>query len=208
MSALSPFAYPSAPHARAHHPTGYDSVERYKQWLRDEFRFLCVYCLEREAWYPDRSASFSIDHIIPQSVAPALLRDYSNLAYCCTRCNSAKQDVRLLDPTTEAMGGHLRLGDGAVMVGLTSQGLRLIEKLGLNEPQAAATRRKHLRLLVLKERYPDDPDIHALFHHAFGWPDDMPDLRRALPPGGNANEGSEERCHFARRERGELPAVY
>src|ERR1700682_3612702 len=50
------FAYPSEPHQRKHGPAGYTNYEEYKPWLRDEFTFRCVYCLERELWYPDRAA--------------------------------------------------------------------------------------------------------------------------------------------------------
>lgn len=59
MTLPVPFAYTSTPHQRRHGPSGYDSYEAYKPWLRDEFVFRCVYCLEREMWYPDRASSFA-----------------------------------------------------------------------------------------------------------------------------------------------------
>lgn len=58
---LTPFAYPAAPHARRHGPQGYANYPEYKDWLRDEFTFRCVYCREREQWYPSRAAAFSVD---------------------------------------------------------------------------------------------------------------------------------------------------
>jgi hypothetical protein len=70
MSGLTPFAYPFDPHQRRHGPAGYANYEEYKPWLRDEFTFRCVYCLERELWYPDRADSFSVDHVESQKVAP------------------------------------------------------------------------------------------------------------------------------------------
>src|SRR5438874_575576 len=48
-----PFKFATAPHARKHGPGGYETYQAYKDWLRDEFTFRCVYCLERERWYPN-----------------------------------------------------------------------------------------------------------------------------------------------------------
>ena len=62
---LTPFAYAAVPHPRKHGPQGYANYQEYKDWLRDEFVFRCVYCLEREMWYPSRAAAFSVDHVIP-----------------------------------------------------------------------------------------------------------------------------------------------
>ena len=205
---LAPFAYPSLPHSRKHGPRGYDAYERFKPWLRDEFCFRCVYCLERELWYPDRTASFSVDHVEPQSRATALVCEYTNLVYACTRCNSARQDETLLDLTATAFGEHLRLGEDAILVGLTTEGRDLIDILHLNHNPALAVRRTHLGLLVLKERYPVDAEVEAQFLGAFGFPDDMPDLRTLRPPGGNSQSHSEHVCYFARREGRGLPATY
>ncbi|MCI0460791.1 MAG: HNH endonuclease [Gemmataceae bacterium] len=112
MNWPTPFAYPSEPHQRKHGPEGYKHYEEYKPWLRDDFTFRCVYCLERELWYPDRAASFSVDHVEPQTEAPHRVCDYTNLVYACTRCNSFKRQVRVIDPTVVALGKHLRVDLG------------------------------------------------------------------------------------------------
>ena len=117
MTLPDPFVYRAEIHERVHGPEGYREYAAYKPWLRDEFAFRCVYCLEREAWYPDRAASFSADHAEPKSARPDLTLDYGNLLYACTRCNSAKGDrTGFLDPTRSAMADHLRVepdgGDG------------------------------------------------------------------------------------------------
>src|SRR6478672_6755586 len=80
--------YPTG-YQRKHGPRGYQSYSDYKPWLRDEFVFRCVYCLEREQWYPNRADAFSVDHIVPQSKSTTRICDYSNLVYACLRCNSA-----------------------------------------------------------------------------------------------------------------------
>ncbi len=70
MTWPTPFAYPAEPHQRKHAPAGYKDYRACKPWLRDEFTFRCVYCLERELWYPDRAASFSADHVESKVAAP------------------------------------------------------------------------------------------------------------------------------------------
>ena len=70
------FNYPTKPHQRRHGPTGYGDYESYRPWLRDEFLFRCVYCLNREKWYSD-DVAFNIDHFLPVAVAPDMECDYS-----------------------------------------------------------------------------------------------------------------------------------
>ncbi len=63
-----PFVYPDTPHVRMHGPRGYEAYQSYKDWLRDEFTFRCVYCLERERWYPNGHAAFGVDHVKPKPI--------------------------------------------------------------------------------------------------------------------------------------------
>src|SRR4051812_9790541 len=112
------FAYPSGPHRRRHGPQGYTDYKNYKPWLRDEFKFRCVYCLEREVWYPDGEDSFSADHVVPQSKDANRVTDYTNLIYACTRCNSYRRQIRTLDPTKVALGKHLRVEADGALTGL------------------------------------------------------------------------------------------
>ena len=42
------YRYPNQTHRRKHGPQGYRAAAEYREWLRDEFLFRCVYCLERE----------------------------------------------------------------------------------------------------------------------------------------------------------------
>lgn len=210
MSLPQPFAYPIEPHLRKHAPAGYADYTEYKPWLRDEFEFRCVYCLQRETWSRAGAAVFSVDHIIPRSLDPEELfvGDYSNLLYACNQCNSARQDALILDPTREGMGEYLRVQPDGIIVGLTLAGLKLIELLHLNNPWVVKERQRILRILNRRARYPSDPEVMKDYHEAFGYPDDLPDLRRKLPPGGNALSENAEHCHFARRERGQLPLIH
>lgn len=215
MSLPQPFAYPVEPHLRKHAPAGYADYTAYKPWLRDEFDFRCVYCLQRETWSAAGAAAFSIDHIVPRSLDPdeLLVRDYSNLLYACLRCNSARQDTPTLDPTREGLAGHVRVEADGSIAARTRAGLEMIRLLQLDHPSVVRERQRILRILGLRVRYPNDTEVRALFRETFGYPDDLPDLRRRSPegpnpPGGNARPENAEWCYFARRERGQLPVVY
>jgi HNH endonuclease len=185
MNLPEPFAYPKEAHARRHAPAGYKNYSDYKPWLRDDFAFRCVYCLQREMWSRERNAVFSVDHVVPRSVNPGLVCDYGNLVYACLRCNSARQDVAVLDPTREGMARHLRVEEDGTVTGLTEDGAVLVELLHLNAVSALQERRRVLRLLFRRVRYPDDEGVKADFLATFGYPEDLPDLRRPKPPGGN-----------------------
>ena len=208
MTTPHPFVYSPAILARRHGPRSYDPFGGYKPWLRDEFTFRCVYCLEREVWYPDRADSFSVDHLIPQSQSPALIGEYANLVYACRRCNSHRGVELTFDPAADIIADHIQLTETGVMFGLTPDGLRMITLLRLNESPALDVRRKYLDISELFAAMPANERIARLYMREFGYPHDMPDLRTLRPPGGNSNPGSEDACYFARAERGELPATY
>ena len=58
------FEYPTSPHSRRHGPAGYRDYGSYRDWLRDEFTFRCVYCLHREQWN-NRGGSVSCGALRP-----------------------------------------------------------------------------------------------------------------------------------------------
>jgi hypothetical protein len=214
MSLPEPFSYPIQPHLRKHSPAGYANYTEYKPWLRDKFDFRCVYCLQRETWSRAGAASFSVDHIIPQAFDPDCLFtcDYTNLLYACLWCNSLRQDEMILNPTGEGMGEHLCVHPDGTIAGITFDGLVLVKLLHLNRPSAIRERQRILRILHRRVRYPNDPEVLRDFRETFGYPDDLPDLRRRPPhgpnpPGGNALQENTEYCCFARRERGHLPTI-
>jgi hypothetical protein len=208
MSLPDPFAYPAEAHVRKHAPAGYKNYQDYKPWLRDEFEFRCVYCLQREMWSRDRSTVFSIDHVIPQAEDETLICVYGNLVYACLRCNSAKQNVRVLDPTREGMARHLRVNLDGTVTGLNDEGCFLIDLLHLNAASMSKERLRILRILQRREKYPKDKGGEADFLEAFGYPEDLPDLQSLRPPGGNPLDVNRPNCFHARRARGELPSVY
>ena len=210
MTLPKPFDYPIGPHTHRHGPAGYEDYESFKDWLRDEFSFRCAYCLFRERWYPSGYRSFSVEHVIPRSAdkgGPSE-RDYGNLLYACSRCNAFRGVEEVLNPIRGSLDKHLEFNPDGSIQGLTDQGRKSIRILKLNDPVYCDHRRRALIILELKRENPDNSTVHDLYVQVFGYPDDLPDLRRLRPPKGNTKPGSEETCYYALRERGELEEVY
>lgn len=206
---LLPFAYPPTPHVRRHAPAGYSDYREYKDWLRDDFTFRCVYCLQRERWSREGEAVFGADHMVPQSAptGASLVCEYANLLYACNRCNSLRQDCPLpVDPTEDSLAARMTVAADGLITAATPDGQELIELLHLNSPNAVAERRRIGNVLAEFVADPNDAIHRENYHRAFGYPDDLPDLASKRPPGGNALRANALTCHFARRAS--LPDVY
>ncbi len=196
------FEYPTAPHMRRHGPAGYGDYSSYRDWLRDEFTFRCVYCLHREQWSRG-DATFHIDHFVPATSDPAGRLEYSNLLYACARCNEAKSAILgLPDPCQVAFRDCLRLMDDGRIVALNKQGKKLNLVLRLDSDKNVRDRSRWMRALaVLKTSSP------GLYQEFMGFPVDLPDLRKKRVPENTQPDGAAN-CYFVLRERGELPATY
>lgn len=209
MTAAAPFAYPPVPHSRLHGPSGYKDYGDYKPFLRDEFSFRCVYCLEREVWYPNRAGSFSIDHFTPKVIDPSQASDYENLVLACVRCNSFKQAyVIFLNPTKVAFADHFRVKPDGHIEGLSTEARDLIDLLHLDEEPALEVRRQVMNIARLKAKYKSDDLVDKVFVSKFRYPGDLPDLSSLKPPGSNSRPGGIQSSHFARRQKGLLPETY
>jgi hypothetical protein len=205
---IRPLDYPLIPHRRKHGPRSYKRSERYKPWLRDDFTFRCVYCLNRERWFPNGQDAFSVDHIIPRSKRPDLMLDYENLLYACCGCNSARRDVTIaIDPTHEPLGNHLVIEKDGSIRPLTADGQAFIDMCQLDRPQLVEHRR--LMLLVIESLRNGRYEIYGdLFVRYFGFPVRLPDLAALRPPNGNTRPTGIAASHFSRRKAGELPELY
>jgi hypothetical protein len=64
-------------------------------------------------------------------------------------------------------------------------------------------RRTWIDIISLARQH--DPQLHQ---RLMGFPDDLPDLSRLRPPGGNSRPEGIEESYFAQRQRGESPAFY
>ena len=204
---LNPFERSEIPAARKHGPGGYLNYQEYKDWLRDEFYFRCVYCLEREQWYPSRSASYAVEHTLPQNQYPDLICQYDNLVYACARCNSLKQLNLVLDPSKVVMSEHIQIMEDGTIESASIEGEYFISIFHLNESPALDIRKMMLRFVELKRRFPDDVDLDLVFRSLFGFPDALPDLGAKRPPSNSRPEGT-QRCFFRLRANGTLPESY
>lgn len=205
-----PFADPTDPHTRRHAPAGYSDYKEFKDWLRDEFAFRCVYCLQRERWSRDGAAVFGVDHVVPQSspAGAALVCVYGNLVYACNRCNALRQDCPLpVRPEIDPLSPHLTITASGALAATTPEGEELIELLHLNAPAAVAERRRIANILAEFATDPAAPIHRENYLRAFGYPDDLPDLAAKRPPDGNALAANARACHFALLAAGQLPEV-
>lgn len=199
----TPFAYPMVPHVRRHGPQGYTDYASYKPWLRDEFEFRCVYCLFRERWFPDGHESFSVDHLIPQILSPERVSDYTNLAYTCHRCNSAKGFSQVMDPCQMAYGEHLYVRENGEVEAFSQEGADTLRNLKLNAPY-----RQYILALVRAFRTSNDLQLLTLYSSTMRYPTDLPDLSVLRPPGGNTQPEGLLTSYHRRAASGDLPALY
>jgi hypothetical protein len=196
------FEYPTEPHVRRHGPGGYKDYESYRDWVRDEFMFRCVYCLHREKWY-GRGATFHIEHFIPVAEDASGTLEYANLLYGCATCNTAKLGILgVPNPCRAAFANCVRIKDDGQVEALNKTGRSLIEKLRLNNSKNIEHRSRWIRTLAILQIH--DPKLHREY---MAFPDDLPDLRTKRVPQ-NSRPESVADCFFALRERGELPADY
>ncbi|MDZ7618697.1 MAG: HNH endonuclease [Patescibacteria group bacterium] len=199
---MTVFDYPDTAHVRRHGPSGYQDCTSYRDWLRDEFSFRCVYCLMRELW-GQRSASFHIDHFTPQAHDPARALDYDNLVYVCAACNALKGDGMVPDPCRVAYGRCVRVNADGTVAALSEEGEWLIDELRLDSPDRTRFRQLIMRTLASLARCGETQTLTDWIRY----PNDLPDLRRKREPGNSRPKGRDQ-CCFARRERGELPETY
>ena len=198
-----PYAYPSRPHVRRHDPGGWKTYRKYLPWLRDEFSFRCVYCLDREVWR-DMRERMPIDHFVPQAIRKDLKCEYTNLLYLCPACNSQKSDSLLPDPCSIALGQCLRVHINGTIEALDKEGYgaRLIDVLALNDERTV----EHRRLMIGTMLSLSKTDW-KLFVQWMGFPKDLPNLTQNPPPHNNKPEGIAS-SYFERKRRGQLPEVY
>lgn len=200
---MKPYDYPQSPHQRRHGPTGYRNYAEFKPWLRDEFTFRCVYCLNRERWARGRN-TFVVDHLLPKVRHPDLELEYTNLLYVCSTCNSVKGAVDgFPDPCAVAFGQSMRVNADGSIEALNGAGAEVIEILRLNNEENVAWRQLVLEIVTLEEER--CPNGRTRF---LAYPDDLPDLALLKPPTGNNIPGGVEQSFFARKKQGELPEAY
>lgn len=197
-----PFAYSSSAHVRKHGPYGYRSYDSYRPWLRDEFRFRCVFCLYREQWPSARGWKWHVNHLRSRTDAPELTLDYDNLFYLCATCNGNKSAAVVSDPCKVPLGKCIRVaGDGSISA-RNRTGRLLIRTLRLDNDDY--TRMRGLIIGILRTLY-----VNGWVHFAsmMSFPNDLPDLA-SLRPAGNTRPAGVEKSFHSLRAKGECPTLY
>lgn len=202
MTTITAFDYPTQKHVRRHGPSGYTSYESFREWLRDEFSFRCVFCLRREIWGPIR-ASFDIDHIVPRTIAPDRACDYDNLLYVCARCNSVKSDQLVPNPCDVAFGDCIAVHSDGTIISRNEIGEVLIELMRLDDPQDMCFRRLYLETW---QSLIAAGNLEA-YRAWMRFPDNLRDLSTLKPAANGRPEGIAQSA-FARRKRDELAETY
>lgn len=197
-----PFAYPTAPHVRRHGPFGYQDYRKYRDWLRDEFSFQCVFCLRREQW-DVVLGNWDIDHFVPQSIDSAGRLDYENLLYVCHSCNNIKSNRLVPDPSKVAFGKSVIVREDGRIAALNEDGETLIEMLRLNH--STYIRWRHLIICTIRSL--DKTGEKESLTLWMRYPEELPNLSKIRTPGNTKPEGISD-SHYARRTRGELPETY
>jgi hypothetical protein len=200
MTLPNPFTYSLEPHVRRHGPSGYKNYESYRDWLRDEFSFRCVFCLNREQWGVV-SGHWDIDHFVAQVLFPSGKLLYENLLYVCRRCNLIKSRSFASDPCQIAFGRCLAVQNDGTIKALNEDGETLIEILRLDREEITQFRKLFIDIVRLAQR---DRNIYS---RLMGYPQNLPDLSKLKPPS-NAKPESVSDSFHARRLRGELPETY
>lgn len=158
---MSVFRYPKLLHKRTEAPPLYKSYASYKPFLQREFKRTCVYCQAVDTVAP--GVVFGVDHYRPKSKFPAEATEYKNLFYCCSQCNSRKNnhwpfpefvDTQTIpNPCAHVMTKHLRFR-GAVVEAQSDCGTFTLKLLDLNDPKVVQFREHMIHMVdVLLREY-------------------------------------------------------
>lgn len=193
----------TGPHRRRHGPADYTDYESYRDWLRDEFSYRCVFSLLRETWPQTR---FHIDHLVPQRERPDLVCVYDNLILLEGRMNLIKGKRRLPDPSAVRLGKCLFVHTTGERTGEIEAnddvGEKIIRVLRLDSDDATQVRRDWVGILRSVART-DEP----LFRKFIGYPKNLPDLAKANAPSNTRISGL-RRSAKSLGDAGVLPEWY
>jgi hypothetical protein len=118
-------------------------------------------------------------------------------------CNLTRGSQSIPNPLEHLLASTVEVQVNGLLMARTPPAREIAEALHLNDPEYVFRRRQVIALLGELEKR--RPDLYGLW---LGFPDDLPDLARLRPPGGNERPSGIVQSHFERRKRGELPTAY
>jgi len=134
----------------------FKDYKSYKPWLREDFRYACVYCTIHEGEFGGFH-SFHVEHFRPKSRFPKLETEYTNLLYACWKCNSYKSEdwpsgyplksgKGYLDPCSHDYEKYFTINSDGVVMGNVGAAKYMIENLHLNSNFLIKTRNDRKRI--------------------------------------------------------------
>lgn len=139
-----------------------DPLDYRDLYLRPDFQFRCAYCLTHEYYFLDGEAG-EVDHHRPLHPPKSLGLDfshlrnvYSNLYWCCSKCNSCKWNywptniqyatgIRFLDPCVEDHDAHWDTHSNGTVTAKTATGHYSIRTIRLDRPRLNKRRAEEYR---------------------------------------------------------------
>jgi hypothetical protein len=134
---------------------------KYRPYVREDFLSRCAYCMMDEVHYGGKF-NFELDHFKPKKEFGKLVCRFTNLYYCCNKCNRTKSGkwpspeaeaagYRFLDPCSEnPYKKDLRELQDYSLSGHTNAGCFTIKALDLNRDELI-TYRKFKKEFALRE---------------------------------------------------------
>jgi len=121
-----------------------------RELVRTRANYACEFCTVDES---NTGGLLTIDHFVPQSKGGS--DELENLIYCCSRCNSYKQDYfpnssndpQLWNPRIESRDLHFIALSNGILKAITPTGIFTIDRLRLNRPPLIAFRTNHKKLV-------------------------------------------------------------
>lgn len=141
---------------RRESPLFFTDYGKYRLYVQRDFLYRCAYC-ERSEVYLGGQDFFTIDHFRPREKFPELASEYSNLYYCCAKCNGHKwkswpvgdlerRGFRFANPCLEDMYiDHLEEDESGTLTALTPCGEYTEQHIRLNRPDLLLWRGRRQR---------------------------------------------------------------
>lgn len=141
----------------------FKNYRMYKPWLREDFKYACVYCTIHEGEFGGFH-SFHIEHFKPKSKFPELEMEYTNLLYACWKCNSFKGEDWPSDNPLRSGKGYLdpcvydyekcfTLNNDGSIIGEIKVARYMIERMHLNCHFLIEIRNERERISETIEKY-------------------------------------------------------
>ncbi len=138
---------------------GRRGYQTYRDCLRWEFGFTCIFCLLHEAdlavYGVEGLGVMGVEHFNPVSLDAGALNDYENCFYACRLCNGARTTApvasghrRLLNPCTDAWSGYFEAGNDRLVPKSDDQNAEYTAKTyDVNDPRKMRLRKLRREML-------------------------------------------------------------